>query len=405
MGELPGAVDPERIAVLEHALDAVGPGDTRARVQLLATLTAELTFDPDLARRRAVAEEAIAIARRLDDASAVIAALIGLLSLPDRPDSEHLRWADEVIDLATAVDDQVSFAIAAARQSRRRRRLPTGIVSSAIWQCPRRRRNGSGCSSSCGDPWARMPSRRSSTVISLPRNASPTRSSPPPPTSGTRSSGTAASSSPYERSKVVAPRSGRCSTALLRAPGTAAAEIGASGDSYWPTSRRATSSGARRLRGRGSAVFPGLDDQLWLTKKCIDAYACSRLGDRAAGHVAQGSFAPNAALLPASPSVLLFSAAACPDVAALLDEHDEADGRFAPAIALTAAFRAPYLLASPQLEWARAILGRDDPQPDQARTLLTNALATARSHGYGEIDRDAVDLQAKQGFERDQSAT
>ena len=29
---VPGAVDPERIAVLEHALDAVGPGDTRARV-------------------------------------------------------------------------------------------------------------------------------------------------------------------------------------------------------------------------------------------------------------------------------------------------------------------------------------------------------------------------------------
>ena len=94
---VPGGVDQERIALLEQALEAIGPHDTRARTRLLATLVAELTFDTDLPRRRAVADEAIAIARRLDDPRAVVAALIGLLSLPDRPNSEHLRWADEAL--------------------------------------------------------------------------------------------------------------------------------------------------------------------------------------------------------------------------------------------------------------------------------------------------------------------
>jgi hypothetical protein len=152
------------------------------------------------------------------------------------------------------------------------------------------------------------------------------------------------------------------------------------------------------FEAQASAGFPAIDDQLWLTKVCVDAHVCSRVGDRERGRELLELLEPSSGLLPASPTVLLFSAAACAGMlAALLDEHDEADRHFAHAVTLTTAFRAPYLLASAQLEWGRALLRRADPQVDQARTLLANASATARSHGYGEIEREAMDLQASAG--------
>jgi hypothetical protein len=63
-----GVVDAERVAVLELALDAVDPDDLRSRARLLAVLCTELTYTDDLTRPYALAEEALAIARRHGDA-------------------------------------------------------------------------------------------------------------------------------------------------------------------------------------------------------------------------------------------------------------------------------------------------------------------------------------------------
>ncbi len=62
-----GGVDEERVAVLQAALDAVGPQDSAARARLLAGLASELTYTADLERRRELSDEAVAIARRLGD--------------------------------------------------------------------------------------------------------------------------------------------------------------------------------------------------------------------------------------------------------------------------------------------------------------------------------------------------
>ena len=63
-----GVVDDERLHALEDALDAVGPGRRRTARGLLATLAAELAFSPtDRERRVGHSDEALAIARRLDD--------------------------------------------------------------------------------------------------------------------------------------------------------------------------------------------------------------------------------------------------------------------------------------------------------------------------------------------------
>jgi tetratricopeptide (TPR) repeat protein len=67
-----GVVDDERLHALEAALDAVGPDDSAQRAVLLATLAAELAFSPtDRERRVERSDEALAIARRLDDPAAL----------------------------------------------------------------------------------------------------------------------------------------------------------------------------------------------------------------------------------------------------------------------------------------------------------------------------------------------
>jgi tetratricopeptide (TPR) repeat protein len=62
-----GGLDNERVAVLEAAVDAVGPDATARRARLLALLAVEICWSDQSARRRGMADEALAIARRLGD--------------------------------------------------------------------------------------------------------------------------------------------------------------------------------------------------------------------------------------------------------------------------------------------------------------------------------------------------
>jgi class 3 adenylate cyclase/DNA polymerase III delta prime subunit len=62
-----GAVDADRVAFTEAALDAVGPQPTAERARLVAHLAAELCFAGDHRRRVALSDEAEGIARSLGD--------------------------------------------------------------------------------------------------------------------------------------------------------------------------------------------------------------------------------------------------------------------------------------------------------------------------------------------------
>jgi class 3 adenylate cyclase/tetratricopeptide (TPR) repeat protein len=62
-----GQVDEERLTLIEAALESEGDADSPMRARLLAGLATELLFAQPLARRQEVSDEALAIARRLDD--------------------------------------------------------------------------------------------------------------------------------------------------------------------------------------------------------------------------------------------------------------------------------------------------------------------------------------------------
>ncbi len=67
-----GSLDAERVESIEHALEAIGAEDSVFRARLLALLALELAWsDPEL-RRIEIADEAIAIARRLGDEACLL---------------------------------------------------------------------------------------------------------------------------------------------------------------------------------------------------------------------------------------------------------------------------------------------------------------------------------------------
>ncbi len=67
----PGVVEPELIALLERALDAIAGERTVTRVRLLARLCGAIYFAPDRDRMHALSYQAMALARELDDPEAL----------------------------------------------------------------------------------------------------------------------------------------------------------------------------------------------------------------------------------------------------------------------------------------------------------------------------------------------
>jgi hypothetical protein len=80
-------------------------------------------------------------------------------------------------------------------------------------------------------------------------------------------------------------------------------------------------------------------------------------------------------------------------LAGTLDRFDEAEARFAAALATHERFGAPAWLARTRCEWAAVLLRRGVPgDAERARRFLDQALATARKLGLASVERRAVEL-------------
>ena len=98
----PGAIDEPYIELLEHALSALEPGDSVLRVRILARLAENLVFAQPPERAGELADEAIAMARRLGETSALAAALMGRHAalLHAEHGQERRRIAEEALAVA-----------------------------------------------------------------------------------------------------------------------------------------------------------------------------------------------------------------------------------------------------------------------------------------------------------------
>jgi class 3 adenylate cyclase/tetratricopeptide (TPR) repeat protein len=102
-----GQVDQERLEIIQRALDLVGPEPSAERAELLSLQASELVFADDHERRLQAADEAKAIAARLDDIT--VRARVGVRRLyacqvPDRA-AAMASEASDLVGLADATAD------------------------------------------------------------------------------------------------------------------------------------------------------------------------------------------------------------------------------------------------------------------------------------------------------------
>ena len=107
------AVDADFVALIEEALEAVGPAPTAQRARLLIGLAVQLSWDPDLLRRTAIAREALALARETRDSEALALVLTRGWTLIDGsvPFLDEMKALnDEAESVARDVGDPAALA-------------------------------------------------------------------------------------------------------------------------------------------------------------------------------------------------------------------------------------------------------------------------------------------------------
>jgi eukaryotic-like serine/threonine-protein kinase len=112
-----GRLDEKLLALLDEALDRVGPERTARRAALLSAKAAEMYWvDNDLSESARLVDEAIEIAREVDAATTLAAALHRKIFIPVGPDAtrERLEIAREMLELGESCGDRESVLLAHA---------------------------------------------------------------------------------------------------------------------------------------------------------------------------------------------------------------------------------------------------------------------------------------------------
>ena len=94
-----GQVDSERLAAIERAIELDEPPNPARRARLLALQAQELTWDPDIARRRLLAEEAIELARGAGDQDALARVLHSAF---------FALWSAETLEMRSALAEELA---------------------------------------------------------------------------------------------------------------------------------------------------------------------------------------------------------------------------------------------------------------------------------------------------------
>jgi class 3 adenylate cyclase len=114
-----GAVDGERVAAIERALELDDPPQPDRRARLLSLLAVELTFAPEHARRWTLADEAIALARQAGDPRTLAVVLENSCYAYWAPDTlaKRTEYVRELMALVAQVKDLHVEYFAALRQT------------------------------------------------------------------------------------------------------------------------------------------------------------------------------------------------------------------------------------------------------------------------------------------------
>jgi class 3 adenylate cyclase len=100
-----GEVDDERIGAIERAIELDDPPQRARRARLLVLQALELTYGPEFARRCALADEAIALAREVGDARTLAEVL---------QKASYAQWSAQTLELRSALSKELAESAAAS---------------------------------------------------------------------------------------------------------------------------------------------------------------------------------------------------------------------------------------------------------------------------------------------------
>jgi tetratricopeptide (TPR) repeat protein len=402
-----GVVDDERLHALEDALEAVGPDDSADRAVLLATLAAELAFSPaDRARRVALSDDALALARRLDDPAAlsrVLSLRFVTLWMPETLE-ERLANSDENVAAARRTGDPVAEFHAVHW------RAAALVEAGRLGDAWRDVEHEAALAERLGQPtmrWLATYDHGNLEIIAgslaeAEQHAHEalqiaTLSAQPDALSFFTSQLT---NIRYEQGRL-AELQPLIAQVVAENPGIPAfravlALACCEGD---------LDDEARRLLGHENAsAFSELPpDVTWLPGLAIYAEVAAHLQDRDAAEVLYGLLAPWSGQVVYSG----ISAWGCVDhhlgaTASVIGRYEEAEEHLRRAAELNAELRAPIWVARTELAMARLLLLRDGPgDREQGRALLERAAAAAQRLGSATLARRAAGLL---GYEKALSA-
>ncbi len=393
-----GEVDYERIAALEAALEMTPEAESATRARLLATLGLELVWDPGIARRVALSDEALSIARRGDDRALLADVLLAryfTIGTPGNLD-ERLSNTTDLLAAAEHLGDKLTMSRALTLAFRAA--METGNIENAI-RCQQANEQlaaelhqpvlhhlaaleKAGLALLAG----RLDEAEHHIIAAL--ELGQTAGQPDAslyfvvPLAQVR----------CEQGRTVE-MEGALLDHLARLPRVRTLES-ILALHYAEQDRRADA--IRVFEGLAAGNFDIPLDLTWLRVMTDCAAVCAYLGDTTRALALRGS------LLPFSDQVVTIAYGSTVSgsvtyylalLASILGNLDEAETRFTAAEATHARIGAATWVARTRLEWARMLLARrESADVERARELLDQVLATARELSLANIERRAVTL-------------
>lgn len=393
-----GAVDGERVAALEAALEAVGPSDSTERAQLLAALASELHFAGDERRRVELGREGLAIARRLGDITTLAEALVALwlATLDPAAASERSQLAGELAQIAERIGDPVLEFYAGLV------RFLTGSEQGDMAAADEGLATSTRIADGLGQPllrWRAAYLRTHRAFVDGRPDDVERRAEEALRLGEAAGQPDAAAFSDIYLLRMLQDRADEA-VELIRPlteqfPGATAYPAGLA----WACAEAGRVEEARaivaRLRGETFGDLPR--DYLWSFTLVVLSRACARLGDASGAEELYDLLRPHQAMIVIGQSVWLGPIAYDLGLlAATLGRYADADAHFTEAVETHLRLGVQGMLAHTRLEWARTLLARGHPpDAERARDLLAQARATARDLGLGNIEQHAVALLQK----------
>ena len=391
-----GAVDEDRAAMLEAALEAQGPAETTLRARLLANLAVEVVYGKDRDRRQLLSAEALATARRLGEPQTLAHVLLARIVAIWGPDTveERLLASEELLAVATTLDDAVLLCSGCWH------RFMAAMEAGDEAEADRCLDRSEQLAAELGQPtmrWLTMILRASRTLSmgmiqesqDVAGQAFELGQSAGHPDAFLYY-GIHVFNTHFERGQL-----GAIAEDVIR---IAAASPGVASVRASLALVYAETDQLERARPVFESVVDGLTDipreASWPRAVTQAVLTCARLGDRARAATLDALLAPYADQMVCTGLTWAGSVAHYLGVlAATLGRLDEADARLARAEVHHARVPAPTWLARTRLERGRALLARRAAgDSEKAHELLSSSLATAREYHLSTVERSAAHL-------------